>query len=450
MMKRLCALLLALALLCGTALAEDAWVAELSWESYPAGMQALAEWIMGEDGTKAKYLAESLTELLDGLKIDVRAQEGGAYLGLSLKDTLLVDMTSISDWQEAKILSNLMPGHCIHATISPEDAAANQAAYEKLLALDTDAFANEITAVMTAWLDALPAAEEKGYFMGDAYDGGMRRVTRSFDDALVAQLVDKLIDTANAWGIDDALMSAYLGVDGTFGVLKGWNNELAKENRFAYVLHNVYGIDGSYVGSSLVVQEGGAQVMTLSHGVAANGHRLVWGYGLNGVNYYLEADLLQVEEEELKEFSLMLLEDTAHLGFRSVEQMDEAVRFWISGTAGQRDGAPYADVELLNPGAPVALTRYVLEGDVQPDVSEHSLTMQAYLGNEDYVTLGKLWLATAQCDPVTWQTDGLTAIDADSAEDAQVLDELIEESVQEMALTLFKLIPAPLLTMFIF
>ena len=159
MMKRLCALLLALALLlvCGTAAAEDAWVAELSWESDAAGMLAFAERIMSETGTKAKYLAESLAELLDGLKIDVRAQEGGAYLGLSLKGTLLVDMTSISDWQEAKILSNLMPGHYIHATISPEDAAANQAAYDKLLALDTDAFSNEITAVITAWLDALPA-----------------------------------------------------------------------------------------------------------------------------------------------------------------------------------------------------------------------------------------------------------------------------------------------------
>lgn len=450
MMKRLCALLLALALLCGTALAEDAWVAELSWESNSKGMKTCAELLTGEIGTKATSFAESLAELLDSLRIDVRAQEGGAYVGLSIKDTVLVDMTSISDWQEAKILSNLMPGHYIHATISPEDAAANQAAYERLLALDTDAFANEITAVITAWLDALPAAEEKGYFMGDAYDGGVRRVTRSFDDALVAQLVDGLIDTANAWGIDDALVSAYLGVDGAFGALKDWNRELAEENRYAYVLHEVYGIDGRYVGSSLVVQEGGVQVMTLSHGVASNGHRLVWGYGLNGVNYYIKADLLQAEVDGMKEFSLMLLEDVAHLGFRSVEQVDEAVCLWISGVAGQQNGAAYADVELLNPDAPLALTRYVLEGDVQPEVSEHTLTVQAYLGDEEYAPLGKLCLATAQCDPVTWQTDGLTAIDADSAEDAQVLDELIEESVQEMALTLFKLIPTPLLTMFIF
>ena len=449
-MKRLCALLLALVLLCGTALAEDAWVAELCWESDPAGMLACAELLTGETGTKATSFAESLAELLDSLRIDVRAQEGGAYLGLSMKDTVLMDMTSISDWEEAKILSNLMPGHYIHATISPEEAAANQAAYEKLLALDTEAFANEFTAVLTAWRDALPASEEKGYFMGDAYDGGVRRVSRSFDDALVAQLVEQLIDTANAWGIDDALVAAYLGVDGAFEALKSWNRELAEENRFAYALHDVYGIDGRYVGSSLVVQENGAQVMTLSHGMASNGHRLVWGYGLNGVNYYVQADLLQAEAEETKEFSLMLLEDTAHLGFRSVEQMDEAVRMWISGVAGQQNGAAYADVELLNPDAPFALTRYVLEGDVQPEVSEHTLTMQAYLGDEDYVPLGKLRLITVQTEPVTWQTDGLTAMDADSAEDAQVLDELIEESIQEMALTLFKLIPTPLLTMFIF
>ena len=244
MMKRLCALLLALVLLCGTALAEDAWVAELCWESDPAGMLACAELLTGETGTKATSFAESLAELLDSLRIDVRAQEGGAYLGLSMKDTVLMDMTSISDWEEAKILSNLMPGHYIHATISPEEAAANQAAYEKLLALDTEAFANEFTAVLTAWRDALPASEEKGYFMGDAYDGGVRRVSRSFDDALVAQLVEQLIDTANAWGIDDALVAAYLGVDGAFEALKGWNRELAEENRFAYALHDVYGIDG--------------------------------------------------------------------------------------------------------------------------------------------------------------------------------------------------------------
>ncbi len=450
MMKRLCALLLALVLLCGTAAAEGAWEAELSWQSDQAGMLTFAEIMTGESGAKAKYFAEALTELLDGLRIDVRAQEGGAYLGLSLKDTLLVDMTSISDWQEAKILSNLMPGYYIHATISPEEAAANQAAYEKLLALDVDALANELTATFQAWHDALPREEEKGYFMGDAYDGGMRRVTRTFDDALVAQLTDKLIDTANAWGIDDALLVAWLGVDGTFDAVRRWNQQLGEENRYAYVLHDVYGIDGSYVGGSLVVQENGAQVITLSYGVAANGQRLVWGYGLKGVNYYVEVDLLRVEAEEATEFSLVLFEDAAHLGFRSVEQMDEAVRMWISGTAGERDGAAYADVKLLNPGATLALSRYVLEGDVQPEASQYELTVSAYLGAEDYEPLGKLVLTTAQSTPVTWQTDGITAIDADSPEDASVLDEVLEDSVQEMALTLFKLIPTPLLTMFIF
>lgn len=448
MMKRVICLLLVALLVCGGAAAEEAYQYELTWESDEAGLVRYIEQTTGESGAQAKNFATGIAELLDNLKISMNIQEGGAHFSFSLKDEVLVDLTSISDWTEAKVLSNLWPGYYLYAEVAQEEAADSQAAYEQLMAVDWQGLGEEFQSACDAWSQSLPKTTEAGHFMGDAYESGLYRETYTFDDTHVVQLMDSLVAVLDAHGINDALLEAFVGEGSVFSSLMQRSSEVGEENRYSYVLHDVYGADDIYMGSSLVVLENGEQVMTLSYGEASNGFRVVWGYGLNGTNYYIKADWLDSESGEGKEFNLIVFEDAARAGYRATEQVPEDVRLMFFGTAKQSEGGLCVDMEVADTSA-MLLTRYVLEETMQPEGEmQASLTIYTTTAEGDYVPMGKLLLTSAACEPVTWQTEGLTPIPAD-AEGDQLLNEVLEESMQDMTVTVFKLIPSQLLTMFL-
>jgi len=51
------------------------------------------------------------------------------------------------------------------------------------------------------------------------------------------------------------------------------------------------------------------------------------------------------------------------------------------------------------------------------------------------------------CEPMVWDADNMTPIDAEADGSDELLTQLVEENTKEMLLNLFRLVPTQLLTM---
>lgn len=452
-MKKLLCALLAVMLLGSTALA-DSYRGSIRWEADAAGALAyLAQ--SGEEDTKTlQSLAEGMAELANGLDISFLVQDDGVQGAISLKDTLLVDMTIFGDSQQAAVLTSLLPGHYLSVTADQKSAAASLEAIEQLENTDWDAVMQECFSELNTWLAAFPMVEEQGSFTDDAFEGGTSRAGCSFDDRDVAALADSLLAVLDKHGINDELLEAYLGAADVVSSFRSWNEQIAQENRYKYTLHQVYGAEDAPVCLSLVVEENGAQVMTLSLAAADNGWRGVWGYGLNGQNYYVCAEMLDGAAEGETNFALLIYFDPEKAGYRAVEAYAEYVIMMAEGVFSYEETDAearwQAQAEVVDPLAMIVDTYYVLDG-VRHASGSVEQTLAWYAGGDEGMAekpMISIVFTTEPCEPQPWSVEGLTAIDAEGGiSEDQLMLELVEEAIQDLMIKLFKLIPTQLLTM---
>lgn len=445
-MRKLLCMLLCMLLLCTTAQAE-AYQGHIRWEADAQGALDYLAATSEDDPKKLKQLADAMAELAAGLDITFGWQDDGIYAALSLKDTLLLDMSVWAKDEQGVIMSNLLPGHYMSVSASQEETEASQVAYEQLESMDWAAMLADVRNCLNEWLAGLAVTEERGSFMGDAYEGGVYRKSRTFDDKSIAGLVDALVAVLDKHGINDALLDDYLGESGLISGFVRWNHHIAEENQYSYVLHEVYGINETPIGYSLVALENDEQVMTLSLATAENGWRGVWGYGLNGQNYYIGVECIQDAEETL--FGLMMYQDPMRAGYLAVEPFVENILLMVEGKCTVRERSWLAEVEVLDPMAAIIDTYYVLDYESHADGGSE-LVLAWYLPDEEgreETPMQRTSITIEPCEPQVWSTEGMTEIPADDGGDTELIDSLVEEALQELLVNLFRLVPTQMLTM---
>ena len=445
-MRKLLCMLICTLLLCSGAHAE-AFQGQITWEADAQGALDYLTATSHEDAKQLGKLADAMAELSSGLEISFGWQNNGLYGAIFLKDTLLLDMSICVEGEQGLIMSNLLPGHYMSVSAPKEETDASKAASEQLENMNWSALAVDALACLNEWQSGLAATEEHGNFMGDAYQGGVFRKTITFDDKNVAELVASLADVLDKHGINDALLEDFFGESNLITGLLRENQQVAEENRYNYVLREVYGLNETPIGYSLIVHEDNVQVMTLSLATADIGWRIVWGYGLNGLNYYIGAECIREAEETI--FNLMMYQDPMRAGYLPVEPFGENILMMVEGKMTIRENGWHAEVEVIDPMSAIVDTYYVLDCETYAEGGSQ-LTLDWYLSGEHGRTetpMQKSTITIEPCEPKIWSVDGLEEIPMDDGGDQELIDSLVEEALQDLMVNLFRLVPTQMLTM---
>lgn len=445
-MRKLLYLLICALLLCSGAHAE-AFQGQITWEADAQGALDYLTATSEEDAKQLEKLADAMAELSSGLEVSFGWQNNGLYGAITLKDTLLLDMAIWVEGEQGVIVSNLLPGHYMSVNAPQEETEASKVASEQLENMNWSALAVDALACLDEWQAGFTATEEHGSFMGDAYQGGVYRKTITFDDKSVADLVACLADVLDKHGINDALLEDYLGESSLIAGFLRKNQQVAEGNRYNYVLREVYGLNETPIGYSLIVHEGDVQVMTLSLATAENGWRAIWGYGLNGQNYYLGTECIRDANETI--FNLAVYQDPMRAGYQAVEAFAENILMMIDGDVTARENGWHADIEVIDPMAAIVDTYYVLDCETYADGGS-KLTLDWYLSGEhgrEETPMQKSTITIEPCEPKSWSVDGLEEIPMDDGGDQELIDSLVEEALQDLVVNLFRLVPTQMLTM---
>ena len=446
MMKRILCLALAMVMLCGAAMA-DASKVTVTWDADLEGAKTFWAAASGDEGSTLENMAKALAELMEGLRVELIAQDNGGYLALYMKDTLVLDLGLESDWDYSRFFSSLWAEHYLSATISQEDAARSQESWEKLNAIDPEALGADMAYELVRWLDELPVKQSQGDFSGDAFEGAKLLYSYEFNDQSVARLVERLLTVAEDHGITDELLAGYLGENANvYENICRKNQEVAEANRFSYELQVACGPQKEYMGGTLLVLESGQQVMSLSHGLFQDGWQLVWGYGLNGANYYVDLEVVSLQETPGTQVGLFFVRDDQRLGFTNMEWNEESLLFMFTGAfLPQTDGkwGTIAEIMMLDQ----QLDWYVVEGIRHEAENNAEYAVHWYQGEVTETPLQTIRIAVEPCEPITWDADNMTPIDAEADGSDELLTQLVEENTKEMLLNLFRLVPTQLLTM---
>lgn len=454
--KKIISLLLALLLVCATAAAEGAYEITLKWQPAFDGTRLCLQRTTDNSDAKLDQLAQAMVDVAEKSSIQLNIQDNGLYMAVTLVDTLLVDMGIFSREADTVMVTSLLPDRYLSFD-EPMDAVLTRP--DKWVSLDgTDeaALSMDVLQALMDWAETIESSEESGNFVGDAYEGGTRRRSFTFDDADIAVLLNALLDVMDKHGLDDRALEPVTS-SAPLSTLRGKNNEVAEANRFSYNLHLVTDDWGNFVGLSLLALEGENQVATLSFAVADNGIRLVLGYGMNGQNYYIDGVFIDdgtTEDAFAAAYSLTVFQDPYRLGFSAVEEYMDYVELLISGTLKVQPGAEkttwLAETEVINPASPIGESRYVLEGEHAHAAQTADQKLHWYLLNDagEPVLAETLSLQMIPCEPMSIQTDALAMVPAEGEGSlgTEEMEALMEESLQNVTVELFRKIPAPLLT----
>lgn len=453
MMKKLLCLVLALVLLCGSALAE-AYQATVTFSSNTAQMVELLTKVgITED---AELLAQGLAELLAKLRLELFMQDGAFQSGVYLADETLLELANLVDDQGlVQMVSNLLPNHYIAYQLTDEENARLAEARNVMDNTDWQAVLKELTAVAQSWWDGLPRQESKGNFIGDAYTGGTRCVSCSFDDAILAQLVDALSAALQQYGVDDNFLAEYLYQENFWASVAAANQEAAQANRYGYTVKHIYSEADALVGMSLIVLDGESQVMTASLGTNENGGKLVLGWGKDERNYFLCLESFSAESST--EWTAFLYQDPQRLGFPMVETLPSYLLWATGGEFTQRADASWRlDMEFVDLYTDNALLMdFYVRLDMRETDTDAVMDASLYMSNGDEgaaenPVLG-ITISLQQAEERSWSVEKRQRLDMESigvmgAETQTVMEQEVQQSIDVLLLQLFKVLPAQLIT----
>ena len=437
----LAALLLALPL---QTLAEGAQSLTLTLETDAERLSPLVTDLSGKDNPA---LCESLAELINSCRLEGRWQEDATWTAFTLNGETLLESTVAFAGEKAAFVTSLAPGYALETLAQP------QIDWDVLVQTDWTEEAAPLTEKLETLADSLEQTEETGSFLGDAYEGGVRRVTCRLDDRTIYLLAECFLSTlegseAFAWAMSMPLedMAASLA-QLRDSLLPG-----ALENAYRYQLSLVYDENDALVGVSLTALEGDKQLSTLSIGPVENGLVAVWGYGKGGMNYYLRLILLMEEAEDgtlALGLRLSVLEDPMHLGYAMVSRLDGAAAeehmLSMAFSPAVEGTALTGEYQVSSPADSTTLTwngTYIAEPfslDVVADV-------YASVNDRSLVTLH---LTSGGGEPITMDMEGLNVMDMDDLDEAaeEELDQAMTMAMTDLTFQLFRMLPAELLVL---
>lgn len=453
MMKKLLCMALALALLCGSALAE----ANQAVVTFSANTTQLVELLTqsGVDGN-VKLLAQGLKELCEGLRLEFQWQDNAFWGNMCLADTTLVDLAYFcSDEGLLQLTTSLLPQHYMACQLTEADMAQSREAASTMADTDWQAVADELAAAAQSWWNELPCQESEGRFMGDAYDGGTRCVSRCFDDADLARAVDMLSSVLQQHGVDDGFLEAYSGQQNIWASVQVANQAAAQANRYQYTVKQVYGDTGALVGLSLVVLDGETQVTTASLGVNESGKKVVLGWGKDERNYYLCLETFP-EDADL-DWTALLYQDPQRLGFPMVETLPSYL-LWLAGGSltQQAENAWRLDMELIDLYADNALLQDLyIRIDATQTAESAVLDASLFLPDGEDVSAANpvfgVNVTVQSADERAWSVENRQRLDLESthelgAETEAVMSQELQQSLDTLLVQLFKVLPSQLIT----
>ncbi len=436
MMKRVLCLALAMMLLCGAAMADAAKISV----TFEADVEKLAnslELAYGAGEGELDGFAESMVELMSGLEIQFISHESGFYMAMFLEDTLLFDLGAEEDAETQRFFSSLLKDHYLFYTPTAEERENYRICWETLNALDEQKMTADMLQAFEEWLNGLMPAERTDE-AGVAEEAKL--LTYAFDDQDVVKLVEQLLTVIENHGLTENVIDTYLGVETrAFENIRLKNQEVSANNRYSYVLQARLTPEDEYAGATLLVMEKDQRVMTLAHEPLQDAQRLVWGYGLNGRNYYACFDL-KADAAGGKHAELQLLRANEASWSDEVEVNGEKLAGFSGSVYPQIEGEWTTLADLRLDGQ--EMIHYVVEG--VSDQAEGTAEYKVHYEQND----ATIHVRVTPCEPVTWDVSSMTAIDqsADGSEDK--VNELTEKSILELTVTLFKLLPTELFTMF--
>ena len=447
-MKKLMAWLMAALLLAlpMQAMANGAQTLTLTMETDAARLSPLVTALVGKDNPG---LCEDLAKLINTCVFESCWQDDATWTSFALDGETLLKIAAANTGDKDIFVISMVPGYAL------ETAAQPQLDWDALSRLDLTEEAALLMDRLSTLSDSLEWTEETGSFLGDAYEGGVRRVTCLLDDRTVYLLAECFLTTME--GSETFAREAGVPAEEIFSSMAQLREALlpgALENAYSYRLSLVYDEHDEIIGLSLTALEGDKQVSTLSVGSMEDGLEAVWGYGRNGVNYYLRLTLLAEESGDGMQalgMRLSVIEDPVHLGYALAScledtTVEEHILSMAYGTVAESILFS-GEYEVTTPAGSMTLS---WDGDYAAEPFSLNAVADVYeTGSEQSVVT--LRLTTGECAALTVDTEGLTVVDIDNmdADTEAEMDDAITQAATDLGLSLFRMIPAELLMLLV-
>lgn len=439
-MKRLLACLLAVLLLPAAAAAE-AYVLDWQIDMPQEAVAALFEAFVPEDSELSGVISDSqmkgVAKLIDGLGMRVHTQTDAMRYDLSIGGGQLMSMMIALGGDGMDVCFDLLDDVVLRQDAEEDLIAFQNRLAEASAASDWQGLYGFFLNTVNDWSLTLDTETEQGAFAGEAYSGGMFRVTYRFDDRDLLSLLQQLLcaDTVAAYAPVLPLTLEHLGAD-LQDILKQALDtavEAAKENRYAYTLRIVN--NGLYnVGVSVTVMLDDAQVTTLSVGLDPTAPGFVLGYGLRGENIYLAA-----LGNESGRYTLTMLRDPQLEGFAAACRNEENVLLKGECSAASLKGESILRFDVTGP----LLNGLALGGDLSCAgklTQAFTLGGSLRLNGQEIISqkmimepAEELTLPTAENRTIVSMADFIDGSDA-----------AFDEFTQKLTVRLFKLLPPEL------
>ena len=427
-MKKLLAILLVLMLpVCATA---EAYSFTFDVKTGEAFLQFVenAMRLEGAETAEATEAAQMLQSLVNGMGMDLVAQEDAFAMQLRFSGEELMDLTAYETNQELMLTSSLIPGYALSAMQESDGAQATA-----LEQIDWVGAALSVLPSVTEWCNALKSTEAQGSFVGDAYEGGVKCTTWSVADQAVATLVDAVLTEDVCAALKAVFTAMEMDADAILSQIREQNKLVAQENLHTYLLRWVQDAQDQPIGASLTVLKNGEQIATVSMGFQDDGCRLVIGLGLDIQNYWCETIVQDASVDEVWQLTCRTREwaDDKENAFAYISALKEPETdlSWSIAVGEQAWECVVCD-----------RSEVILTANGTLDAQTGNVKGQIAIGSEAALILNIEFAMGPTTDILPMSAD-VMKVSADDPEDADQYEQLIKQLTATLMARLIKLLP---------
>lgn len=428
-MKKLLAILLVLMLpVCATAEAYSFTFDIKTGEAFLQFVENAMRLEGAEAADEATEAAKMLQSLVNGMGMDLVAQEDAFAMQLRFSGEELMDLTAYEDAQELMLISSLIPGYAL--TTMQESDAAQAAALEQI---DWVGAALSVLPPVTAWCNELQSTVAQGLFVGDAYEGGVKCTTWSIDDQAVAALVEAVLTEDVCTALKAVFTAMEMDADDILSQIHEQNKLVAQENLHTYLLRWVQDAQDQPVGTSLTVLKNGEQIATISMGFQDDGCRMVIGLGLDTQNYWCETIVQDASADEVWQLTCRSREwasdkENAFAYISAVKEPETDLSWNIAIGENSWECIVHDRSEVI------------LTSNGTLDAQAGNMKGQITFGTDAAPILNVEFTMGSTTDILPMSAD-VTKVSADDPEDAEQYEQLIKQLTATLMARLIKLLP---------
>lgn len=444
-MKKLLACLLALMLLPAAALAQGfayKWNIDMPEDALVNLVQTIEGAFpeMAEDlPTMNEGMLRGAAKLVDGVEVNLHAQENLTEIGLRLCGGDILTASLSSENGMMYCILDALPGIALTTPATADERAVNES-IQALLMADWAGMTAAAAEAVDEWLLTLPTAIETGSFAGEAYTGGVYRMTYQIDDRDLFVLMESLLHYEGLFSLVpevENLLAIYgLDMQTAMEELRAVAYEAARTNAYSYLVHSVS--DGQYLtGLSVVAYQKGKQVGTLSLGWQDEDFKAVLGYGYQGRNVYFAAEAVG------DVWSLQMIKDDGMDGYTAACQDAQNVLLHLSGETKSNGGQMTVNAALTGE----LLRNLTVGAEIFVDSSLSDVELSAKMTVNGQELLSQMLRVDKADDMAAPDLTGLRVVELrEDGATSENIDSELENFLTTLGIRVFKVLPVELLT----